>query len=140
MTFVHRARRPEIAMELTPLIDVVFLLLIFFMVTTTFAVTAGIDVKLPTSTSKRLDKRVDKVDLSLTRDGGLYWDSTRIPWAELRPRLETLRTDNPKALIAVHPDVRWMNDHVFKIMDTAREVGFRRIGLAARFPEGVPED
>ena len=131
MNFTQRNRRPEIALDMTPLIDVVFLLLIFFMVSTTFAVTSGIDVNLPSSKTIRIEERTDKIELSVTGAGDLFWDNAEVNEQVLIARFQSMAQENPDMLVVIRADTQAMHGRVFFVMDAAREAGFHRIAIAA---------
>jgi len=137
MNFTQRTRRPEIALELTPLIDVVFLLLIFFMVSTTFAVTSGIDVNLPSSKTTRIEERADKIELSVTSEGRLFWDNAAVNDQVLIARLQSMARENPEMLVVIRADTHVMHGRVFFVMDAAREAGLHRIAIAAEGTRGA---
>ena len=73
---------------MTPLIDIIFQLVIFFMVSTTFVTEQGIEVDLPRSSSQTILRERNDVQVKVTADGAIYVDEEAVDWAELRQHLE----------------------------------------------------
>ena len=114
-------------LDMTPLIDVVFLLLIFFMLTSTFIVPPGIKVKLPKAvTAQALEKK--QLTITLTRKNEIYLESESIS----RDRLKEALTEAAKAkkalLIKADREVEF--DHVISIWDLCRTTGITEINIA----------
>ena len=70
-------RRPVVDVNLTPLIDVVFLLLIFFMVSTTFVKESQIDLTLPQASAEVRDDPIERVEIAVSQDGTIYINNRR---------------------------------------------------------------
>ncbi len=78
----------EVQVNISPLVDMVFLLLIFFMVTSVFTRQGALPVTLPQASSPPTTADNTALCLTLTSEGGLLWEGEAIPWHELRPRVE----------------------------------------------------
>ena len=137
MAFARRRRRHEGVLELTPLIDVIFLLLIFFMVSTSFVVNREITIKLPESTSaasesndQQLIMLVDAAGAFLIA-GNLYRDTSVEVLAEvLRGQLGGQTADR----VTIRLDVDEATDYrfVIKAMDVCRAAGISDVRLNTR--------
>jgi biopolymer transport protein ExbD len=110
-------------LDLTPMIDVVFQLLIFFMVTAVFAITPGLDIKLPEAeTAQAPDK--ENLFIVVDQDGNMKLNHKSVTFANLKDELVSKRAilDNTTALI-IQGDERATHGQIVNIMDIAREVG-----------------
>lgn len=138
----HQGRRGrvEATLELTPLIDVIFLLLIFFVMTTTPAmnVVERLDLELPDAGSGAAVDDVDEMQIALRvyRDGtvmireGEDGEPRRVD--DLEAELEQLRATHRGASIWIQGDVEATHGTVIDILDGARQVGFDRVRMAVQ--------
>ncbi len=122
-----RTRRDVALINLTPLIDVVFLLLIFFMVTTSFSLTRGIKVDLPTTTTPQ-EKIEQNIVISVTKEGKIYLDKTQISKTEL---VRTLKRQIGKknSLVVINADKDTRHGMVVEVMDLAKQGGAGKLGI-----------
>lgn len=124
------------ALSLTPLIDVVFLLLIFFMVTTTFATQpAGIQVDLPRSSSTDVIPEGEDVALVLTADGGVQVDGEAVDLATLRQRLTAAAAADPSTLVVIRADESLTHGRVVAVLDLVRDLGLTHFAIATEANE-----
>ena len=137
MAFARRRRRHEGVLELTPLIDVIFLLLIFFMVSTSFVVNREITIKLPESTSAASESNDQQLIILIDAAGGflvagnLYRDTSVEALAEvLRGQLGGQTADR----VSIRLDVDQATDYrfVIKAMDVCRAAGISDVRLNTR--------
>jgi len=131
-----RFRRPneeDIRLGIAPLIDIVFLLLIFFMVTSHFDVASGVRIQLPQSSRRILDQIEDKVTLVLDRSGKVYFEGREIDQKTLREDLEDIvgRQGIVRLVLQADKDVR--HGQVVEIMDLAKAAGVHSIIIAAQW-------
>jgi len=130
------ARRPhdDLTIDITSLVDVVFLLLIFFMVTTTFATQSGIGVNLPEA-SARERPSAEAVSVSITADGTFFLDRGRVTRDALRGGLQELRGQRgEETVVIIRADEAVSHGRVVEAMDAARSAGFRRLAIATHTP------
>ena len=137
MAFCGGGRRHEGVLELTPLIDVIFLLLIFFMVSTSFVVNREITIKLPESTSAASESKDQQLIMLVDAAGGfliagnLYRDTSVEALAEvLRGQLGGQTADR----VSIRLDVDEATDYrfVIKAMDVCRAAGISDVRLNTR--------
>ncbi len=128
----RRNESPEV--NITPLIDVVFLLLIFFMVSTTFRHHFEISLDLPRASSEQ-PAAPAKVELAIDAEGHYYLDGRRL----VNQRLETLERAlariaeaDPKTPLVIAADGRTPHQAVITAMDAARRAGLTRLTFATR--------
>ncbi|TET28411.1 biopolymer transporter ExbD [Candidatus Aerophobetes bacterium] len=122
-----RTRGEATLINLTSLIDVVFLLLIFFMVSTSFALIQGIKVDLPTTTTTQ-EKIEQNIVISITKEGKIYLDKTQISKAELVKTLKR-QIGEKKSLVVINADKDTRHGMVVEVMDLAKQGGAGKLGI-----------
>ena len=135
-----RRGRVEATLELTPLIDVIFLLLIFFVMTTTPAMTAveRLDVDLPDAAAGEAAEEVDemRVVVRVEPDGSIHVregeDGDERAVDDLDAEMRKLIERRPGAVIWVQGDVEASHGSVVELLDVTRNVGFDRVHMAVR--------
>ena len=132
MRFRERATE-EVDINLTPLIDVVFLLLIFFMVTTTFNRQAALKVDLPEATAAALEQPDDRLELVIDREGRYYLNGSPLVNTQAKTLVAALRqaaqgrTELP---MVIRADARTPHQAVVTAMDSAARIGLTRLSIA----------
>ena len=121
---------PEPRVELTPMIDVVFLLLIFFMISTTFVENPGIVIDLPESTAQELNKMGNEIQVYLTEDGKIYCQQQEISLENLNQRLQSYGPDVNQMRFLLMADQAVTHGRVVQLMDIARSAGFAKLAIA----------
>ncbi|MDX2470412.1 MAG: biopolymer transporter ExbD [SAR324 cluster bacterium] len=125
-----RKREPKkIAIEMTPLIDVVFLLLIFFMVSTTFKTESGIKLKLPKAKTGGVATAITPIEVSLNSRHQVFIGKEKIAGNQLLTKLKELNASGPKPLL-IRADGTAQHKAVVFIMDVATEAGIEKISIA----------
>jgi len=115
--------------EMIPLIDVVFLLLIFFIYTMlSMTIHKGIPVLLPKANTGLIDKE-DYLSVSITRDHKIFLDKNEIPLEELLQRLTERRRTKPQLRVFIRGDRRIPYEWVVQVLDTVRAAGLRKVSL-----------
>jgi len=126
----RRHKREDPKIELTPMVDVVFLLLIFFMISTTFIETPGISVDLPESSSHVVEKAEKEVKVFLDREGNIFLGDEPLSWQEFRTRIERYRSTAGNSTFILMADRQSRHGRVVQVMDLARDVGFAKLAIA----------
>jgi len=122
-----RFHRPA-AFDLTPLIDVVFLLLIFFMLTTAFtAIGQGIRVNLPTTTTPQ-ERMERSITISITSDNQIYLGKRRVRKGDLVALLRK-ELKGKEGLVIVNADKNTLHGKVVEVMDLAKQAGASKLGI-----------
>lgn len=124
-------RRSEVAVDLSPLIDVVFLLLIFFMVSTTFKDSHGMDLNLPSAESES-STGSEALNLAIDASGAILIDGEPIPEDQLAERLNGLLANRDDKMVVLKVDEKVDHGTVVNIMDTAKSAGATGLTFAAR--------
>jgi len=121
----------NVSLDMTPLIDVVFILLLFFLVTTTFVKDIGIDVNRPSaSLGKTLDS--ESVRVGIAASGGIYIDGQRHDLAGVREAVATALSRNADVGVVVVPDERVPAGRLIGVMDTVKVAGATNVAVATR--------
>jgi len=132
----QRKESPEL--NLTPLIDVVFLLLIFFMVSTTFDKESRIKVELPqAATQDERDKNDTILDITIDAKGRFYVNQNEVINTEistLMGAIEKAVNDRRDLPVIISADASTPHHSVIKVMDAASQLGFVNMTFAARQP------
>jgi biopolymer transport protein ExbD len=134
MVFRDRKRHKGVELNVISLVDVLFLLLIFFMLTSTFKRAGELDLNLPessTATPPSAGGAMDGVDLMLTEKGTLMLDGAGVTFETLPARLLTLRERRPRAQITIEAESSVPHGQVVRLLDAVRTAGFRSVGIGA---------
>ncbi|PLX98446.1 MAG: biopolymer transporter ExbD [Desulfuromonas sp.] len=126
----HRNKREDVRVELTPMIDVVFLLLIFFMISTTFIETPGISIKLPESSTSIADKEPEEIKVYLAENGNIYLRDEQISLAALQAHLKTYGARSAQMTFLLMADKEAKHGQVVQLMDSAKSNGFGKLAIA----------
>lgn len=130
------ARRPDPLVDVTPMIDVVFQLVLFFMVSTTFKSAPGIQVDLPRSSQEVVISEDDDLQIWMTLEGGVFVDDQPVDLAGLERLLERTAERDPDTLIVIKADTGVEHGRVVRVMDMARGRGLVRLAIATEVTEG----
>jgi len=128
----RRKERETSQLDMTPLVDVVFNLLIFFMLSTTFVTTPGIKINLPEASSKELKVQEKEVRIALTKKGKIYLNRKLVTLDDVRKILKQKARINPKMLVIIQADEQVTHGKVVQIMDIAKSSGLNKLAIATR--------
>jgi biopolymer transport protein ExbD len=116
--------------NLTPMLDVVFIMLIFFIVTASFIKEAGIDVNRPDApTSESIADA--NILIAISSNDEIWMDRRLIDPRAVRPNIERMHAENPKGSVVIQADKKSTNNTLVIVMDAARAAGVYNISLAA---------
>ena len=125
-------RKPDV--QMSPLIDVVFLLLIFFLITTTFVTNPGISVDLPKASTQEVPSESNSIIVALTVEGMLVHEGHALSRAELKTVFERALAERPTATVIIQADEEVTHGRVVDIMDLAKTSGFDDLAIATESP------
>ncbi|MEC8191278.1 MAG: biopolymer transporter ExbD [Myxococcota bacterium] len=125
-----RSRRVEAGVDVTPLIDIIFQLVLFFMVSTTFVTAPGLEVDLPRSSADTVLRDTDDVSVLIADDGSVYIDEQPVDFNGLNAALERVAARDPNTLVMLKADRTVSHGRVVAIMDAARSNGLTRLAIA----------
>jgi len=139
---LRRTRTDEPEVNLTPLIDVVFILLIFFMVSTTFQRESEIKIELPEASSEPVEERKDSLEIVIDADGHYFIDDQQV----VNTELETLKQAIQKSIgdqtdlpVVIRADRHTPYESVVRAMDATAKLGLVHMSLATNQPENSGE-
>ncbi|ABA88752.1 biopolymer transport membrane protein, TolR-related protein [Syntrophotalea carbinolica DSM 2380] len=132
MAFLRKKREAP-RVDLTSMVDVVFLLLIFFMISTTFVEAPGIDVKLPESSSQVSESEVREVKVYLSQDGEISLGKEKVSQQELERRLRAYRSEAGAMTFVLLADKNALHGQVVRLMDLAKVNGFGKLAIATEY-------
>jgi biopolymer transport protein ExbD len=120
----------EMAIDMTPMLDIVFIMLIFFIVTTSFVKEAGIDVNRPSANSAQTVKK-GNIMVAVSAAGDIWIDKRRVEVDAVRANVERLRAESPDGAVVIQADEEANAGVVVKVMDQIRMAGVANISIAA---------
>ncbi len=125
-----RAEEEEKVADLTPMLDVVFIMLIFFIVTATFIKETGIEINRPDTKTAEMKKTVSLL-VAVGPDSSIWIDKKKVDIRAVRPLMERLHAENPKGGLVIQADSESKVEKVLAIMDSARAIGISQIAIAS---------
>jgi biopolymer transport protein ExbD len=129
----QRSEDPDV--NLTPMIDVVFLLLLFFMVSTSFIRESSLKVNLPEATGEAMLEQEQPIDIVIQADGQVLVNGEALPAVSreiLQNVLKSVVGDNADPHIIISADADAQYQHIVTAMDTAQQLGYTKLTLATR--------
>ena len=120
----------EADINITPLLDIVFIMLIFFVVTTSFVREAGIEVNRPTAqTAER--KEHASILIAIAPNGEIWIDQRAVDIRSVRAAVERLRAENPEGTVVIQGDREAQIGLLVQVMDQVRKAGVSNVSIAA---------
>jgi biopolymer transport protein ExbD len=120
----------EADINITPLLDIVFIMLIFFVVTTSFVREAGIEVNRPTAqTAER--KEHASILIAIAPNGEIWIDQRAVDIRSVRAAIERLRAENPEGTVVIQGDREAQIGLLVQVMDQVRKAGVSNVSIAA---------
>ena len=131
MKRLYQQNEDESAIDITPMLDIVFIMLIFFVVTSSFVKESGIDVNRPSaSTAER--KETGSILVAISMDNIVWIDKRRVDPDAIRPNIERLHAENPEGAVVIQADKASTSGLLVKVMDQIRLAGVTNISIAAK--------
>ena len=126
----RRASAEEAEVDLTPMLDVVFIMLIFFIVTASFVKESGIDVNRPDAATAVVKPR-GNILVAITPSGQIWIDKRVVDVRSIRANLERLHAENPQGAVVIQADRDSKNGLLVAVMDAAKLAKIENISIAA---------
>lgn len=120
----------EAHIDLTPMLDIVFIMLIFFIVTSAFVSQSGVEVNQPQASQAQQQKQVS-IFIAVTADNDIYIDNRLVDIEAVETALKVLRLDKPDAGLMIQADEFAFNGTVVRVMNAAKAAGIEKIALGA---------
>ena len=127
----RRKRAPEDStIDITPMLDIVFIMLIFFIVTTTFIKETGVEVNRPNASTAVADER-GNILIAITENNEIYIDKRLIDIRAVRANVERLKAENPEGSVIIQADKSSKTGLLVETMDQGRLAGVQNVSIAA---------
>lgn len=126
----HAAAPDDTGIDLTPMLDVIFIMLIFFIVTTSFVREAGIKVNRPSAQTAVKEERAS-ILVAISPEGEVWIDKQRVDIRSLRTVIQKLKSENPEAAVVIQADRDARAGLMVQAMDQARLAGVRDVAVSA---------
>jgi biopolymer transport protein ExbD len=130
----RRSNRSVVELNIAPLIDMVFILLIFFLVTTSFVKETGIDVNRPTASSA-VSQAKATILIGINADNRVFIDHREVDVRAVRANVERALAENPEGAVVVVADQASSTGTAIQVMDGCRMGGATNVSLAAQLPQ-----
>lgn len=124
-----RAEEEVQAIDLTPMLDVVFIMLIFFIVTASFIKEAGVEVNRPEATTW-VEKKSASILIAVNDKNEIWIDKNRVDSRGVRQVIERLLADNPKGTVVIQTDSEAKIELIVEITNAAREAGVDNVAVS----------
>ncbi|ODP98004.1 biopolymer transporter ExbD [Salinivibrio sp. MA427] len=121
----------EAAIDMTPMLDIVFIMLIFFIVTTSFVKEAGIDVNRPSANTAQTVSK-GNIMVAVGPAGDVWVDKRRVDVDAVRANIERLRAESPEGAVVIQADQEASAGVVVDVMDQIKMAGVDSISIAAK--------
>ena len=146
MAFRTHKVKKYVTLSVTPLIDVLFLLIIFFTLTSTFKRVGELELQLPDSSTSRVVSEEDEdrtIELIVMEAGALFVDGEELELAQLKSRLVERRASQPDGRVMIKAEAGVDHGEVVRLLDIVRSAGFPGVGIGTHTrpaePPPVPE-
>ena len=119
----------EVRIELTPLIDIIFQLVLFFMVSTTFEQSPVIDIELPEASTDQMVSQDVSMEIWIDEDGAIFVDQKKSLPDEMERQVREKLRENPNMLIIVNADQTVEHRSVVEVIDQLQEFGVQQLSI-----------
>ncbi|MFT5923154.1 MAG: biopolymer transport protein ExbD [Paraglaciecola sp.] len=123
----------EATIDMTPMLDVVFIMLIFFIVTASFVKEAGIDVNRPEAATAVKKDRAN-ILVAISAKGDIWINKRKVDVRAVQANIERLYAENPQGTVVIQADRKSTTDVLIKVMDASRAAGIEDVSIAAQEP------
>ncbi|MCG6871491.1 MAG: biopolymer transporter ExbD [Gammaproteobacteria bacterium] len=127
----HRKLADEAEINITPMLDIVFIMLIFFIVTTSFVKETGIDINRPSANTAEKKPR-GNVLIAINSNGEIWIAKRRVELRSVRANVERLHAENPEGSVVILADKDSKNGTLVEVMDQVRLAGVKNVSIAAK--------
>ncbi len=124
----------ESEINLTPMLDVVFIMLIFFIVTASFIKESGIDINRPEAATAERKER-GNILVAISDTGQIWIDRRQVDIRAVRANIERLHAENPQGAVVIQADTDSQHGLLVQVMDAARLAGVANVSIAAEIRE-----
>ena len=136
ITAARKANKKSLTLDMAPLIDMVFILLIFFLVTTSFVKETGVEVNRPAA-STAVSKENVTILVGITKKDQIYIDNKEIDLRAVRINVERAMAEKPDGSVVIVADKNSNTGTAINVMDECRLAGAKDVSLAASLASGT---
>ncbi len=129
----HHGTTEEADIDMTPMLDIVFIMLIFFIVTTSFVKETGIDVSRPNASTAERKER-GNILIAIKPNGDVWIAKRKIELRAVRANVERLHAENPEGTVVIVADKEAQTGTLVEVMDQVRLAGVYSVSIAAQTP------
>lgn len=131
---IGRGKQSEaVELNMAPLIDMIFILLIFFLVTTSFVKESGVEVERPVAATA-IRKDPTNLIVAVTQEGQVIAEKRPIDIRSVRSYMERFLAESPQGSVVITADTNSMTGIVIQVLDACRVAGIKNVSVAARKP------
>ena len=127
----NRKRNEDSSLDLTPMMDIVFIMLIFFIVTTSFVKETGVDINRPNAETAERDAK-GNILVAITQNNEIWIDKRRVDLKAVRANIERLKIEYPEGSVIIQADKESRSGLLVEAMDQIRLAGVQNISIAAK--------
>ena len=129
---IARRASEKARIEIIPMIDVIFFLLVFFMISTlSMTINRGLPVNLPTAATSQKDAR-DNVSLTVMQDGKIFLNKEQVTLQDMGPRVKAALAADPRLAVVINADGQVLHSTVVDILDELRQAGVSGLAIAVK--------
>jgi biopolymer transport protein ExbD len=137
MNFQRGRTREEPEINLIPMIDVLLVIIIFLMLTTTYAKFSGLEINLPTAEASKQPEKPNEIDVAVTATGQVLVNKSPLAASDVKSIAEALRRaagDRSDPVVVINADAKATHQSVVDIMQAAQTAGYPHISFATQSP------
>ena len=127
----NRKRNEDSSLDLTPMMDIVFIMLIFFIVTTSFVKETGVDINRPNAETAERDEK-GNILVAITQNNEIWIDKRRVDLKAVRANIERLKIEYPEGSVIIQADKESRSGLLVEAMDQIRLAGVQNICIAEK--------
>lgn len=135
ITAARKGKSSKPMLDMAPLIDMVFILLIFFLVNTSYVKETGIEVSRPTAATASV-KDMPSILIAIDKENRIFMDHREIDLRAIRANVDRALVENPEGAVVVIADKASNTGIAIQVIDNCRLAGTNNVSLAAGLPEG----
>ncbi len=137
MNFQRGRTREEPEINLIPMIDVLLVIIIFLMLTTTYAKFSGLEINLPTAEANKQPEQPNEIDVAVTPSGQILVNKSPLPASDIKSIADALRRaagTRQDPVIVINADAKATHQSVVDVMQAAQTAGYPHISFATQSP------
>lgn len=126
---MNKNHEEDLEVNMTPMLDIVFIMLIFFIVTAVFVKEPGVDIARPDATTAKNVKRISTI-IGITADNEIWVNKKHISLSDIRPVASKLKQENPKGNFVIQADEKSDASIIVRVVEQLNIIGISGISIA----------